>query len=188
MIRIRGSNVTLRPLRPDELELLLAEYRRAGPPAWAQPLTRDAVRRRIDRSGRFVAGRLDLGIEVEGRLVGDVDARSPAQAFPPGVFEIGVSIFAAEDRGRGYGSEATRLLVDHLFDAEEAARVQATTADWNEPMRALLARLGFAEEGVLRAYFPASGGRDDYVMYSLTRDEWLDAGDGSAPAERPARR
>ena len=45
--------------------------------------------------------------------------------------------------------EATRLLVDHLFDAEEAARVQAATAEWNEPMRAVLRRLGFAEEGVL---------------------------------------
>ena len=56
---------------------------------------------------------------------------------------------------------------------------RAATAEWNEPMRAVLRRLGFAEEGVLRAFFPAAEGRDDYVMYSLTRDEWLEAADGS---------
>jgi ribosomal-protein-alanine N-acetyltransferase len=183
VIRIHGQKVTLRPFRPKELDPLLAAYRSPDPPAGVGRLSRDAVRRRIERSGRLVRGRLDLGIEAEGRLVGDLDARSPANAFPPGVFEIGVSIFAAGDRGKGYGLEATRLLVDHLFDAEEAARVQATTADWNAPMRALLARLGFSEEGVLRAFFPTARGRDDYVMYSLTRQEWLDAGDGSNPRE-----
>jgi RimJ/RimL family protein N-acetyltransferase len=188
VIRIHGEKVTLRPRRRDELDLVVAEYRRPDPRSGVRPLSRDAVRRRIERSGRLGAGRLVLGIEAEGRLVGDVDARSPAHAFPPGVFEIGVSIFAVDDRRKGYGSEATRLLVDHLFDAEQAARVQATTAEWNEPMRALLARLGFTEEGVLRSYFPAAEGRDDYVMCSLTRDEWLDGGDGSRPTEPRARR
>lgn len=182
MIRIRGEKVTLRPLRPDELDLLVAVYRHPDPPAGVRRAGRDVVRRRIERSGRLVRGRLELGVEAEGRLVGDVDARSPATAFPPGVFEIGVSIFAARDRRKGYGLEATRLLVDHLFDAEEAARVQATTAEWNEPMRTVLRRLGFAEEGVLRAFFPAGQGRDDYVMYSLTRHEWLEAGDESKPS------
>jgi RimJ/RimL family protein N-acetyltransferase len=183
VIRIHGQKVTLRPLRPNELDQLLAAYRSPDPPAGVRRLSRDAVRRRIEHSGRLVRGRLELGIEAEGRLVGDLDARSPANAFPPGVFEIGVSIFAAEDRGKGYGLEATRLLVDHLFDAEEAARVQATTADWNEPMRGLLARLGFTEEGVLRAFFPTALGRDDYVMYALTRNEWLGADGGSTSDE-----
>jgi [ribosomal protein S5]-alanine N-acetyltransferase len=183
VIRIRGEKVTLRPFRPEELDLLLTAYRSPDPPAGVRRLSRDAVRRRIERSGRLVRGRLELGIEAEGRLVGDLDARSPAHAFPPGVFEIGVSVFAVDDRGKGYGLEATRLLVDHLFDAEKAARVQATTADWNAPMRALLARLGFSEEGVLRAFFPTVRGRDDYVMCSLTRNEWLEAADGSKPGE-----
>lgn len=179
MIRIHGEKVTLRPLGRDEIDVLVNEYRRAVPPTGTRRANRRAIRRRVERSGRLVRGRLALAIEAEGRLVGDVDARSGSNAFPPGVFEIGVTVFAEQDRGKGYGMEATRLLVDHLFDAEEAARVQAATAERNEPMRAVLRRLGFAEEGVLRAYFPAAGSRDDYVMYSLTRDDWLGAADGS---------
>jgi RimJ/RimL family protein N-acetyltransferase len=179
VIRIRGDKVTLRPLGRDEIDVLVDEYRRAAPPTGTRRANRRAIKRRIERSGRLVRGRLALAIEAEGRLVGDVDARSGSNAFPPGVFEIGVTVFADQDRGKGYGTEATRLLVDHLFDAEEAARVQAATAEWNEPMRAVFRRLGFAEEGVLRAFFPAAEGRDDYVMYSLTRDDWLGAADGS---------
>jgi RimJ/RimL family protein N-acetyltransferase len=173
VIRIRGEKVMLRPLGGDELDFLVEEYRRTSPPAGARRASRDAMRRRIERSGRVVRGRLALGIEAEGRLVGDVDARSPSNAFPPGVYEIGVTVFDERDRGKGWGLDATRLLVDHLFDAEEAERVQAATADWNQPMRGLLRSLGFSEEGVLRSFFPAGDGRDDYVMYSLTRAEWL---------------
>jgi [ribosomal protein S5]-alanine N-acetyltransferase len=175
VFRIRGEKVTLRPLAPEELDVLVHHYRSAMPPG-VRAAGREEIRRRIRRSGRMRGGRLELGIEAGGRLVGDVDARSPATAFPPGVFEIGVTVFEVEDRRQGYGLEATRLLVDHLFDAEEAARVQASTSLGNAPMRALLARLGFREEGVLRSYFPTSSGRDDFVLLALTRDEWLEGG------------
>jgi RimJ/RimL family protein N-acetyltransferase len=173
VIRIPGQKVILRPLRRDELDRLVESYRRTAPALGLRPPKRDVIRRRVERSGRLIRGQLDLGVEAEGRLVGDVEARTPANAFPPGVYEIGVTVFDDGDRGRGYGFEATRLLVDHLFDAEEAARVQATTAEWNRPMRGILARLGFHEEGLLRAYFPAGDSRDDYVMYAMTREDWL---------------
>jgi RimJ/RimL family protein N-acetyltransferase len=176
VIRIPGQKVTLRPLRRDEVDRVVSSYRRTAPALGLKSPSREAIHRRVERSGRLVRGQLDLAIEAEGRLVGDVEARAPAHAFPPGVYEIGVTVFDDGDRGHGYGLEATRLLVDHLFDAEEAARVQASTAEWNGPMRAILARLGFHEEGVLRAYFPAGDSREDYVMYAITRADWL-AGD-----------
>jgi RimJ/RimL family protein N-acetyltransferase len=174
VIRIPGQKVTLRPLRRAELDRLVESYRRTAPALGLKPPSRDVIRRRVERSGRLVRGQLDLAIEADGRLVGDVEARAPAHAFPPGVYEIGVTVFDDGDRGRGYGLEATRLLVDHLFDAEEAARVQASTAVWNGPMRTILARLGFQEEGLLRSYFPAGDSREDYVMYAMTREDWLE--------------
>lgn len=173
MIRIPGQRVTLRPLRADELDVLAEAYRRPDAGLPGAPQTRAKLRRRIERSGSVWNGRLELGVEAEGRLVGDVDARSPQTAYPPGVWEIGISLFDPDDRGKGYGLEATRLVTDHLFDAEEAARVQATTDQENAPMRGVLERLGFRYEGTLRAFFPAGGGRADYVMYAVTRDDWL---------------
>jgi [ribosomal protein S5]-alanine N-acetyltransferase len=173
MIVLPGERIVLRALRLDELDILSDAYLKADYPLGGAKLpTRAQLRRRIERSGTLWNGKLELGIEAEGRLVGDADARAPRGAFPPGVFEIGVTLFDAAERGRGYGLEATRLITDHLFATEGAERVQATTADWNTPMRRVLERLGFANEGTLRAFFPAENGRDDYVLYALTRSDW----------------
>jgi RimJ/RimL family protein N-acetyltransferase len=130
------------------------------------------LRERIEHSGELVDGWLDLGIEAEGRLVGDISARNPKNAFPPGVFEIGITIFADDDRGRGYGREAIELVTTHLFEAADAGRVQATTAVDNHAMRRVLEALGFVHEGTLEAFMPGPDGREDYAMYAVTREAW----------------
>ena len=66
---------------------------------------------RIDRSGEFDGTELLLGIQVDGRLVGEVQARQPRMGLPPGVFELGIDLFDRADRGRGFGRIAlTQLL------------------------------------------------------------------------------
>ena len=173
---LRGDLVVLRPLREGEIDLL--EYHwgqrgvgvRPGP-----PLDRERIRRRVMRSGRFFRGLLDLAIEAEGRLIGDIQARGrPAQTLPPGTLELGIEIFEAGLRGRGYGSDAVALLTRWLFQEAGAERVQVSTATDNAGMRGVLDRLGFRFEGVLRQFMPAETGRDDYAMYALTRGDWQD--------------
>ena len=172
---IRGSQVVLRPYRAEEADELLAHWLSSP---WRIGMNQDAatarrrLRRRIARSGAFADGRLELAVDLDGRVVGDVEARHPPGAMPPGVYEIGIELYAEETRGHGIGSEAVELITTHLFDAHTAGRVQATTAVTNGPMRAVLERLGFVEEGVLRAYMPTGGGREDYVMYAVTADAW----------------
>jgi aminoglycoside 6'-N-acetyltransferase len=139
---------------------------------------------RIARSGRFVDGRLDLGIEADGRLVGDVSARRPAGAFPPGVVEIGISLLP-EYRGRGLGTAAVTLVTDRLFRDERAERVQATTDVRNTAMRRVFEKLGFVEEGVMRGFMPSEGGRADYVLYGVTKAEWATRSGTAAAKRRP---
>ena len=104
--------------------------------------------------------------------MGDITARSPKNAFPPGVFEVGITLFQAPDRGRGFGREATELMTTHLFEAAEAGRVQATTALDNVAMRRVLEAIGFVHEGTLQAFMPGPDGREDYAMYAVTREAW----------------
>src|SRR5207247_2552954 len=111
-------------------------------------------------------------IEVEGRLIGEIDARHPPRAMPPGVFELGIALFDEADRGHGYGTEAIRLLTAHVFDELKAERVQASTAVDNQGMRRAFEKLGFAEEGVMRSFMPAGERREDYVLYAVTRADW----------------
>jgi [ribosomal protein S5]-alanine N-acetyltransferase len=163
--------IRLRPFRLEELELLWSE-REHTVPGMREDEARRRLLERIERDGELVEGRLDLGVEAEGRLVGHVEARQPKQAMPPGVFELGISIFEA-DRGKGYGTDAVAALTDLLLDEYGAHRVQASTDVLNAAMRAVLERLGYTFEGILRGFMPTQdGGRADYAMYGVTREDW----------------
>jgi ribosomal-protein-alanine N-acetyltransferase len=173
---LRGPAIVLRPLRTEEFDAVREAQQRMFPIDQPTPATDRRLRRRIERSGQLVDGWLDLAIEVDGRLVGDIGARRPNGALPPGVYELGISLFDEADRGKGYGAEATELLTGHLFEAHGAERVQATTAVTNTAMRRVLEKLGFAHEGTLRAFMHAENGREDYAMYAVTRDGWVRRG------------
>jgi RimJ/RimL family protein N-acetyltransferase len=165
--------VSLRPFRPEEAEVVWeARRQRSGATSPVTPGTRRAIQRQIEHSGRLHDGFLRLAIEVDGRLVGEVDARCPPNAFPPGVFEVGIEVYEEADRGRGYGAAAVRQILDRLFRREGAARVQASTDAENVGMRRVLEKLGFSLEGTLRGFMPGDAGRVDYLLYSLTRPDW----------------
>jgi RimJ/RimL family protein N-acetyltransferase len=120
-----------------------------------------------------VDGSLDLAIESNGRLIGDVQARMGAgQRLPRGVVELGVDLYDPEQRGKGYGAEAVALLTTWLLERGVADRVQASTAVGNRPMRRVLEKLGFTFEGVMRAFMPVGTGREDFALYGVTKAEW----------------
>jgi RimJ/RimL family protein N-acetyltransferase len=168
---LRGDRVRLRPLRREE-ERVLRELRAAsGFPDAESPGALERFRTRIDRSGELADGRLWLAIDEDGELAGDIEARAPVDAFPAGVFELGIALFP-ERQGRGLGTDAVATLTEHLVRALDAARIQASTSTGNARMQRLLERLGFVREGVLRAFMPGAGGREDYVLYALTRSDW----------------
>jgi RimJ/RimL family protein N-acetyltransferase len=136
------------------------------------PAERAELSERIDRSGEFDGTELLLGIQVEGRLAGEVQARQPRMGLPPGVFELGIDLFDEADRGRGLGRAALAQLLIRLFGDEGAHRVQLTTDVDNAAMRALSERVGFRFEGVMRSFMPSGDGPRDYAMYAITRDDW----------------
>ena len=129
---------------------------------------RERLRRQIERKPTLRdGGVLPLVVESDGRLVGDIQARAPTGAFPPGVCEIGITL-SPEVRGRGLGLDAVRTFTTHLFD-EGLERVQASTAVDNAAMRRVLEQADYTFEGVLRGYGPSEAGRVDYAMYAVTR-------------------
>jgi RimJ/RimL family protein N-acetyltransferase len=175
---VRGQRVVLRPLRPDEFEVLAAVRAEA---AGIIPDDQERLRDRVAHSGEFHLGELLLGIESveDGRLVGEIQIRHPDHAFPPGVWELGIEVFDPADRGRGFGGEATWLMSGLAFDRLGANRVQATTDMENTAMRGALERLGFGFEGVLRGFWPVTEGTPrDYAMYGLTAADYLTKGTG----------
>lgn len=171
-------DVRLRRLRDSEVETLLrARIAQAG--TMGQPgnapdpeVARPALRERVAHSGSYHAGEILLAIEADGRLVGEIQARCPEHGLPPGVFELGIGLFDVGDRGRGIGTQAVRQMTKRLFDDEGAHRVQAGTDLDNTAMRAVLERLGFVFEGVMRGFMPMDDGPHDYAMYAMIRADY----------------
>lgn len=101
-------------------------------------------------TGRFVGG--------SGLHPRDWDAR---------VFEIGYWVRASAE-GKGYVSEAVRLLTDYAFDRLAANRVFIRCDARNTRSAAVARRLGFVEEARLRNAEPANdGGLRDMLVFSL---------------------
>ncbi len=170
MTELRGERVVLRAFREDEHDAVWEQWK--GDVVHPRGAKQRAVAR-MRRSGEFHDGWLNFAIEAGGKLAGDIQARRPKGGLPPGVYELGIGLFDVTDRGRGLGSEAVRLITEHLFAETDAGRVQASTGLENHGMRRVLEKLGFREEGVMRGFMANdAGGRDDYVLYGVTREDW----------------
>jgi RimJ/RimL family protein N-acetyltransferase len=87
------------------------------------------------------------------------------------LLEIGYSLIPSE-RGRGYCTEAVRIMVDYLFLSRDAMRVQACTDTRNLASQKVLEKVGFKKEGTMRKFLFIRGELRDALMYSILREEW----------------
>ncbi len=83
-------------------------------------------------------------------------------------WNIGISLIP-EARGRGLGTEAQRMLSDHLFATTPVNRIEAETDVDNVVEQRSLEKAGFAREGVLRGSQYRAGDWHDLVVYARVR-------------------
>jgi RimJ/RimL family protein N-acetyltransferase len=87
------------------------------------------------------------------------------------VLEIGYGLVPTE-RGKGYCSEAVKIMVDYLFLSKDAVRIQAHTDVRNVASQKVLEKAGFKKEGILRKTAFVRGKWEDYYVYGILREEW----------------
>jgi len=75
------------------------------------------------------------------------------------------------ERGRGYGTDAQRLLAAYLFETTDAQRVEAGTDVGNVAEQRALEKAGFVREGVLRSAQFRDGTYHDMAIYSRVRTD-----------------
>jgi RimJ/RimL family protein N-acetyltransferase len=180
---LNGAAVRLRPLRADDLDWLVAAAGKPSAFGEFEPFfvgEAESLRRRFEQDGLLSEDATRLVVEDRaGRRVGlagidDVDLHSR-------VARISATILDPSERGKGLGTEAHRVLVSYLFLHRGLLRVEAFVAAGNSAARAVLRRLGFTEEGVLRSRVVAHGQRHDVVVHGLLAEEWSRRADVSLP-------
>jgi RimJ/RimL family protein N-acetyltransferase len=87
------------------------------------------------------------------------------------LLEIGYALVPNE-RGKGYCTEATKIMVDYLFLLKETMRVQAMTDVGNIASERVLEKAGFKREGTIRKAVFLRGEWVDLYLYSILREEW----------------
>jgi RimJ/RimL family protein N-acetyltransferase len=85
--------------------------------------------------------------------------------IPGGDIEIGYFL-KRSTWGRGYATEASRRLLDFVFQETPLKEVVATIDKDNAASRNVLKKLGFVDHGTMRCY------GEDGPIYRITRDEW----------------
>jgi [ribosomal protein S5]-alanine N-acetyltransferase len=73
--------------------------------------------------------------------------------------------------GGGVATGALALGVDHCFGPVTLHRVEATVRPENAASRAVLAKVGFREEGLLRRYLQVDGAWRDHLLVGLTVED-----------------
>lgn len=84
-------------------------------------------------------------------------------------WNVGINLIP-EGRGHGFGTEAQRMLVAHLFATTPVRRVEASTDIENLAEQRSLEKAGFRREGVLRRAQYRRGDWHDLVVYASIRD------------------
>ena len=76
-----------------------------------------------------------------------------------------------DERKKGYGLEATKLMCRYLFECRGLNKAYVHTAEYNRGMIALLKKAGFRQDGIIRHHYLHQKEFHDGVIYSLLRFE-----------------
>jgi len=88
------------------------------------------------------------------------------------VGRIGIVIGSTEHMGRGYGTEAMKLLVDFAFREMNLNRLELEVYDFNERAIRSYLKCGFKEEGRLRERIYKNGRYWDVLQMGLLKTDW----------------
>lgn len=117
-------------------------------------------------------GMLMVELVADGTPIGSVGWHKVMNGPNPEsiAWNIGISL-VPEARGRGYGTEAQRLVADYLFADTDANRVEASTDVENLAEQRSLEKAGFFREGIARGSQYRAGGYHDLVVYARLRHD-----------------
>lgn len=173
---IAGELINLRPVRRDDLPIL---------ESWINNVEVNSV---YNTFGLQPTTGLDGGFNSTGLLddrhgellivlpndtvVGSVGYRQVTYGPNSGsqAYAIGIHLIP-EARGKGYGTEAQRLIAAYLFATYPIVRVEAETDIENVPEQRSLEKAGYSREGVARQAQWRDGAHHDLVRYSKLRGE-----------------
>ena len=108
---------------------------------------------------------------ADDRLVGAIELDGIRWAH--GEAFVGISIADREYWGKGYGTDAMRVILRYAFLELNLRRVSLDTFEYNPRAVRSYEKAGFKHEGRMRFYLKREGRRWDMLFMGILRHEWL---------------
>lgn len=175
--KLEGKRVLLRRHERADYDLYAKWY--GDPEVWrltswaSEPLSSGAVRRLFeDRELSTTEDSFAILPLNESQPIGIISLMNVSKANESA--ELSIIVGAAEDRGRGYGSDAIRTILRYGFEQLGLHRIGLSVFVFNGAAISAYRKLGFNEEGRLRAAIKRDGSHHDALLMSVLEPEWRD--------------
>jgi RimJ/RimL family protein N-acetyltransferase len=173
---LNGSLISLRPVREDDLALLYTIHADIDNRGEFYPRTiqsEPSFRRKYQENGLWTADEGTLVIvSGDDEIVGNVGFFKTVDYLDE--LELGYHIFDPKNRGKGFASEAVKLLVRYLFETNKVNRIRLNIHPENFASRSLAERCGFRHEGTARGAWYNRGRHHDVEVYAILHSDVID--------------
>lgn len=175
MPTIKGSKITLRPFRADDVEAVLIgddeTNRLTG--THNSAFTREQVERYVanfaeddSRVGWVIADSDSDNLEALGEvIILDIDTNNRSAW-------IRIAMYGIDKVNRGYGTEAMQLAVAHGFTELKLHRIALEVYAFNPRAIRVYEKVGFQREGILRDALFWDGEYVDAIGMAILEDDW----------------
>jgi len=165
-------SVRIRQVKDEEVPAILRWLE--DPPFRSEFLAfgRDSDSVVIEKLGDVVHGKEEasyLAIEriMDSKLIGLVFSHKVPNFH---YFEVGFYV-VPQERSKGYGTKAMRLLLEHIFEKRSVKTIVAGTSSLNAASQKALLKAGFKKVGALKKTLFRNGLWEDSIIYQATSDE-----------------
>jgi len=174
MLSLRGEYIKLRALEPDDLGFLYQLEN--NPEVWeisgtTAPYSKHVLKQYLDNAHRdiYEVKQLRLCIcNIVDNLIGLIDLFD----FDPKNHRagMGIVILDKENRNRGVGAEAIRVLSEYAFSVLALRQLYANVMEDNEASIHLFKKLGFKEVGVKKDWIFSEGKYKNEILFQKLAD------------------
>jgi len=152
-----------------------SEFMRMMDTAPARPMSAAIIKKQYEKLEKQIEESRNLyhfmiRAKADDRLIGTAAVQRIEWANGNAFLRLGIG--AAEDRGKGYGTQALQMLLRFAFAELNLFRVSAMVPEYNETAIALLEKFGFMQEVCRRKALERDGRRWDFYVFGLLKDEW----------------
>ena len=173
-----GKQLYLRPLEPDQDSSKLAEwYNNQELRHYLSPEPLSCTRykdflHRLKRNARLTI--LGVALKSNNTLIGSVGLKDINGGFVSQAAELYSVKIDPQEQGKGYGTEATQLILHYSFIKQNLNRIETYDVEENVPGWKVDEKLGFQFEGIRREVVFRDGRSQNMRMYSMLRREYIE--------------